>query len=138
MPRFDHLDRPDDPESIRIDPDARTVSRGGSPIRLCRREYDLLLFFAENPGRVFTRAQLLDQVWNQPFTGLRTIDVHVRRLRHKLGAQQSMITTVYGVGYRLSTGAPVVVSAAQPRLDGASISVAPAAPPTNHLRQRAA
>ncbi|MFY1634875.1 winged helix-turn-helix domain-containing protein [Solwaraspora sp. WMMB335] len=130
---------PDGPDSVRIDSGARTVTRGGAPVELCRREYDLLLFFAERPGRVFTRAQLLDGVWKQPFTGVRTVDVHIRRLRHKLGNQPPLITTVHGVGYRLATDAPVVV--VRPPYhdaDGTDVSVAPGGPFSGRLRRRAA
>ncbi|WP_307867897.1 winged helix-turn-helix domain-containing protein [Micromonospora sp. C95] len=132
-------DVPDGPDVIRIDPDARTVARGGVPVELCRREYDLLLFFAEHPGRVLTRAQLLDGVWNQPFTGPRTVDVHIRRLRHKLGVRTPLISTVHGVGYRLAADASVVVVRA-PRhaSDGREVSVAPTGPLSGHPRRRAA
>ncbi|MBQ1047754.1 winged helix-turn-helix transcriptional regulator [Micromonospora sp. C51] len=138
---FGHVrpDVPDGPDVVRIDPDARTVTRGGVPVELCRREYDLLLFFAEHPGRVFTRTQILDVVWNQPFTGPRTVDVHIRRLRHKLGVQPPLITTVHGVGYRLAADAPVVlVRALYHGFDGAKVSVAPTGPLSGHLRRRAA
>jgi hypothetical protein len=82
----------------------------GTPLALTRREYDLLLFLAEHPGQVFTRVQLLRTVWQQAFvSGQRTIDVHVRRLRAKLGERGPEITTVRGVGYRLDAPDRVTV-----------------------------
>jgi len=68
-----------------------------------------LLFLAEHPGQVFTRGQLLNAVWGDTFTGPRTVDVHIRRLRHKLGTRRPLITAVRGIGYRLATAAPVAV-----------------------------
>lgn len=82
----------------------------GVPLALTRREYDLLLFLAEHPGQVFTRVQLLQTVWQQAFvSGQRTIDVHVRRLRAKLGERGPQIATVRGVGYRLDAPDRVAV-----------------------------
>ncbi len=73
-----------------------------SPIDLTYMEYELLRFFVENQGRVWTREQLLSKVWSYDyFGGARTVDVHVRRLRAKLGEERSSwITTVRSVGYR--------------------------------------
>ena len=88
---------------------SRQVVVDGVELPLTRLEFDLLLFLAEHPRRVFTRAQLLAGVWGYEHTGERTVDVHVRRLRVKLGGQVPLITTVYGVGYRLSDDARVVV-----------------------------
>ena len=73
------------------------------------KEFELLKFLAQHPGRVFTRAHLLQEVWGYDyFGGTRTVDVHVRRLRAKLGAEhESLIGTVRNVGYRfvpLKTG----------------------------------
>ena len=82
----------------------------GTTLSLTRREYDLLLFLAEHPGQVFTRVQLLQTVWQQAFvSGQRTIDVHVRRLRAKLGSRGPLIATVRGVGYRLDHADRVAV-----------------------------
>jgi len=74
----------------------------GSPSDLTYMEYELLRFFVENPGRVWSRDQLLAKVWGYDyFGGSRTVDVHVRRLRAKLGEERSSwITTVRSVGYR--------------------------------------
>ena len=87
---------------------SRLLLRDGAPVPLTRREYDLFQFFCENPRRVFSRSQLLRQVWGYDMVGTeRTVDVHVRRLRVKLGECASIITTVRGVGYRLDDDAPV-------------------------------
>ncbi|GAB1641194.1 winged helix-turn-helix domain-containing protein [Krasilnikovia sp. MM14-A1259] len=88
---------------------SRQVMLDGEVLPLTRLEFDLLLFLAENPRRVFSRTQLLSAVWGYEHTGERTVDVHVRRLRVKLGGNVPLITTVYGVGYRLSDEARVVV-----------------------------
>lgn len=67
---------------------------------LTYKEFELLLHLAANPGRVFTREQLLSEVWGTDyFGGTRTVDVHVRRLRAKLGDHEALISTVRGVGY---------------------------------------
>jgi Transcriptional regulatory protein, C terminal len=99
-------------DPVRLDPEVRSVTRGGVPVTLSRLEYDLLLFLAEHPRQVFTRAQLLQQVWDDTHTGERTVDVHVSRLRTKLGEEPPFVTTVYGVGYRLADEAPVVIGRA--------------------------
>ena len=74
----------------------------GEPRDLTYMEYELLRFFVENPGRVWSRDQILSKVWGYDyFGGSRTVDVHVRRLRAKLGEERSSwITTVRSVGYR--------------------------------------
>lgn len=74
----------------------------GRPIDLTYMEYELLKFLAQHPGRVFTREQLLSRVWGyEYYGGARTVDVHVRRLRAKLGEEQAgLIQTVRSVGYR--------------------------------------
>ena len=75
---------------------------GGGPLVLTFKEFELLRFLASEPGRVFTREELLREVWGYDFYGgTRTVDVHVRRLRAKLGpADEHLIETVRGVGYR--------------------------------------
>jgi DNA-binding winged helix-turn-helix (wHTH) protein len=89
---------------------SRLVLRDGVPIQLTRREYDLLLFFLDHPRRVFSRAQLLRHVWGYDMVGTeRTVDVHVRRLRVKLGDCAAVVTTVRGIGYRLDDDAPVAI-----------------------------
>lgn len=74
----------------------------GKPVDLTYMEYELLRYFIGNPGRVWSREQLLSKVWGYDyFGGARTVDVHVRRLRSKLGEERaSWITTVRSVGYR--------------------------------------
>jgi DNA-binding response OmpR family regulator len=94
---------------VRILTSSRQVVIDGELMPLTRLEFDLLLFLAERPRRVFTRAQLLSGVWGYEHTGERTVDVHVRRLRLKLAGSLPVITTVYGVGYRLSDDARVAI-----------------------------
>ncbi|GAA0555529.1 hypothetical protein GCM10010172_42860 [Paractinoplanes ferrugineus] len=93
---------------IHLDPRARTALRDGGPLGLSRLEYDLLLFLARHPRQVFTRSQLLAQVWGHTHTTNRTVDVHVSRLRTKLDDPE-VVTTVYGLGYRLADDAHITV-----------------------------
>jgi two-component system response regulator ResD len=90
---------------LRIDPASRTVTLAGEELSLTQREFDLLAYLAAHPGRVFSRDQLMEAVWEYPFfTDTSTVTVHVRRLRAKLGDDPSeprFIETVWGVGYRL-------------------------------------
>jgi two-component system, OmpR family, response regulator ResD len=90
---------------IRVDPGARTASIRGNPIMLTVREFDLLLFLMRHPGQVFTREQLLDQVWGYTFASdMSTVTVHIRRLREKIEqdpANPLLLQTVWGVGYKL-------------------------------------
>lgn len=86
---------------VLIDTASRRVLLGGRPVRFTRREFDLLLFLVTHPGAAFTRLQLLRAVWGHEFSGERTVDVHVRRLRVKLGVHGDAIATVHGFGYRL-------------------------------------
>lgn len=87
-----------------IDVPGREVLLRGAPIALTRLEFELLAFLARYPGMVHTRAELLQYVWETPDTGLagRTVDVHVRRLRSKLGEFDELVGTVRGVGYRFA------------------------------------
>lgn len=87
---------------LTIDPDTYAAKLKGRPLDLTYKEFELLKFLAQHPGRVFTRDQLLREVWGYDyFGGTRTVDVHVRRLRAKLGAEHdSMIGTVRQVGYK--------------------------------------
>jgi DNA-binding response OmpR family regulator len=87
---------------LRIDVDTYQVSAAGRPLDLTFKEFELLRFLATHPGRVFTRPALLREVWGYDFYGgTRTVDVHVRRLRAKLGAEREhLIETVRSVGYR--------------------------------------
>jgi DNA-binding response OmpR family regulator len=88
---------------LTIDPDTYAAKLKGRPLDLTYKEFELLKFLAQHPGRVFTRDQLLREVWGYDyFGGTRTVDVHVRRLRAKLGSEyESMIGTVRQVGYKL-------------------------------------
>ncbi|RZU75197.1 MULTISPECIES: winged helix-turn-helix domain-containing protein [Micromonospora] len=88
---------------------SRSVLRDGEPLPLTRLEFDLLLHLVAHPRRVFTRLQLLNAVWGYEHAGVRTVDVHVRRLRGKVGVDVPLVTTVYGVGYRLSDDARVTI-----------------------------
>ncbi|MBH8582272.1 response regulator transcription factor [Thermoactinomyces sp. CICC 10735] len=91
---------------LTIDHDAHEVKAGGKKIQLTPKEYELLYYLAKSPDKVFTREQLLRDVWHYEFFGdLRTVDTHVKRLREKLNRASTkaakMITTVWGVGYKL-------------------------------------
>ena len=99
----------DPARGIRLDPRARTALRDGQVLDLSRLEYDLLLFLARHPRQVFSRSQLLTQVWGHTHTTNRTVDVHVSRLRTKLD-DPDVVTTVYGLGYRLADDAAVTVA----------------------------
>lgn len=96
---------------LRIDTDKREVTLNASPVELTAREFDLLVHFARHPGRVFTRAQLLDQVWGYGHEGYEhTVNSHINRLRAKIEqdpANPRYVLTVWGVGYkfRASDGA---------------------------------
>jgi two-component system, OmpR family, alkaline phosphatase synthesis response regulator PhoP len=86
---------------LSIDPATFSVRFKGKEVRLTRKEFALLSELARNPGRVMTRETLLDRVWSLSYYGdSRTLDVHIRRLRQKLG-DSSLIETVTGIGYRL-------------------------------------
>ncbi len=91
---------------LQIDCSKHTVSLGGRPIELTAKEFDLLVYFAKNPGKVFTRIQLLDQVWGYSHEGYEhTVNSHINRLRGKIEidpANPSYILTVWGVGYKFS------------------------------------
>ena len=88
------------PAGLDIDRHAYRVSVDGRPVELSYREFELLAFLAEHPGRVFSRRQLVGSVWDGADVGSRTVDVHVRRLRMKLGRYAGGIVTVRNVGYR--------------------------------------
>jgi DNA-binding response OmpR family regulator len=88
-----------------LDGASREVTRGGDPVTLTAREFDLLWFLASNPRRVFSRSHIMDRVWgHSPALDTGTVTVHVRRLREKLEvdpARPAHLQTVWGVGYRL-------------------------------------
>jgi DNA-binding response OmpR family regulator len=103
----------DVPDEIRsgdlvVDEATYTARVSGRALDLTYKEFELLKFIAQHPGRVFTRAQLLQEVWGYDyFGGTRTVDVHVRRLRAKLGAEhEALIGTVRNVGYRFVPPVP--------------------------------
>jgi DNA-binding response OmpR family regulator len=87
---------------VTVDDATYTAKLGGRPLDLTFKEFELLKYLAQHPGRVFTREQLLQEVWGYDyFGGTRTVDVHVRRLRAKLGPEhEQLIGTVRNVGYR--------------------------------------
>ena len=91
-------------DALRLDPMRREVSVHGAQVHLTVREFDLLHFLARNPGRPFTRMQLLDRVWDIQYEGYdRTVDSHVQRLRAKIEEDPGnprFIRTVWGVGYK--------------------------------------
>ena len=85
--------------------DERTVTANGSRVNLTYKEFELLKLFLSHPKMVFTRDQLLSNVWNIDYAGeTRTVDVHIQTLRQKLGDCGRMIETVRNVGYRLEDG----------------------------------
>ena len=87
---------------IRLDPGTHTVTVAGRAVTLTLKEFELLRSLMEKPGTVFTRDRLLSEVWGTDYDGeTRTVDVHIRTLRQKLGEAGGMIGTVRGVGYRL-------------------------------------
>ena len=89
-------------EGLMLNPDEHTVSVDGQRISLTYKEYELLRLFLSQPGIAFTREQLLISVWNTDYVGeTRTVDMHIRTLRQKLGQYGNMIETVRNVGYRL-------------------------------------
>jgi len=85
---------------VELDKASRRCTAEGRPVELTRREFDLLLVLLENSGRVLTRDQLLDAVWETTYVSLKTVDVHVAGLRRKLGGA-IQISSLRGVGYRL-------------------------------------
>ena len=87
---------------VSLDADAHTVTAGGQRITLTYKEFELLRLFMAHPGTAFTREQLMERVWGTDYCGeTRTVDMHIRTLRQKLGEYGEMIETVRGVGYRL-------------------------------------
>ncbi|HET7388494.1 MAG TPA: response regulator transcription factor [Nocardioidaceae bacterium] len=85
---------------VRMDVDAHVVTVDDTGVRLPLKEFELLELFLRNPGRVLTRGQLIDRVWGADYVGdTKTLDVHVKRLRTKIGAD--LLVTVRGLGYKL-------------------------------------
>jgi DNA-binding response OmpR family regulator len=95
-------------QSLRIDSVSRSVAIAGEELSLTAKEFDLLYYFASHPRQVFSRAQLLDQVWgDELYTDPSTVTVHIRRLREKIEAEPSKpqyLLTVWGVGYKFEGG----------------------------------
>ncbi len=91
---------------LKIDTAKRSVTVDEKPVELTSKEFDLLLHFARNPGRVYTRSQLLDMVWGYGHAGYEhTVNCHINRLRAKIGDDYSSpryILTVWGVGYKFA------------------------------------
>jgi DNA-binding response OmpR family regulator len=89
---------------LKIDPQARSVEVGGEPCTLTAKEFDLLWWLARHPSQVFSRDQLLDNVWGMAeYIDPSTVTVHVRRLREKIEpdpANPAYIQTIWGVGYK--------------------------------------
>jgi len=105
-PSRDDADRVLETGSLKIDIDRRSVHVRGKPVELTAKEFDLLLFFARNPGRVYTREQLLNQVWGYSHSGYEhTVNSHINRLRAKVEdnpADPELMLTVWGVGYKFN------------------------------------
>ncbi|HVE73939.1 MAG TPA: response regulator transcription factor [Mycobacteriales bacterium] len=101
---------------LAIDEETYTCRLRGRPLDLTFKEFELLKFLAQHPGRVFSRTQLLQEVWGYDYYGgTRTVDVHVRRLRAKLGPEhEALIGTVRNVGYKFVTPALVALHETQP------------------------
>ena len=92
---------------LRVDTLAHEATFQGRPLSLTPREFELLAYFAHRPGRVMSREELLRKVWGYDYLGeTRTVDVHVRRLRVKIGESHRLIETVTGAGYKFTAGAP--------------------------------
>ena len=93
-------------DGLLIDVDRHEARVGGKPVELTAKEFELLVYFARSPGRVFTRAQLLDQVWGYSHSGYEhTVNSHINRLRNKIErdpANPDFIQTVWGVGYKFA------------------------------------
>lgn len=92
---------------LRLDRERHEVRVNGLPVALARKEYELLKLFMDHPRTAFGREQLLERVWGYDYAGeTRTVDVHVRTLRQKLGDAAACVETVRGVGYRLAAAWP--------------------------------
>ncbi|APF27906.1 response regulator transcription factor [Clostridium botulinum] len=92
-------------KDIKIYKDERVVIKEKKEVEFTPKEFDLLIFLAENKGKVFSRAQLLDKVWGFEYLGdTRTVDIHIQRIRKKLEEYKgrSIIETIFGVGYKLN------------------------------------
>ncbi len=89
---------------IEIDKEGRTVKVDGKPVELSLREYELLVYLVENENIALSRDKILNNVWNYDYYGdSRTIDSHIKKIRHKLGKKGKYIKTIRGVGYKFET-----------------------------------
>ena len=89
-----------------LDEESHTVTADGARVELTYKEFELLRLFLSHPGMAFTRDQLMEKVWDVDYCGeTRTVDMHIRTLRQKLGAYGEKIETVRGVGYRMESKA---------------------------------
>ncbi|NLL69682.1 MAG: response regulator transcription factor [Epulopiscium sp.] len=92
-------------EGLDIEFNSRNVYVDGKQMALTPKEYELLVFFLQNPNQVFSRGQLLNAVWGYEFTGDdRTVDTHIKMLRESLGQYRKWIVTIWGVGYKFEAG----------------------------------
>lgn len=99
--RYHKLDRTMEIGGLSIDVSSRTVTRDGAEIALTKKEFELLLLFARNPGIALYRETIYERVWESDYMGdSRTVDLHVQRLRRKVGWEEHL-RAVYKVGYRL-------------------------------------
>ena len=90
-----------DYDGIEIDKEGRTVKVDGKPVELSLREYELLVYLVENQGIALSRDKILNNVWNYDYYGdSRTIDSHIKKIRHKLGKKGKYIETIRGIGYK--------------------------------------
>ena len=88
--------------ALRVVPEKHLVEVGGTAVTLTQKEYEMLCLMIRSPGQVFSRERLIECVWGYAFSGeTRTVDVHVRTLRQKLGAAGEYIETVRGYGYKM-------------------------------------
>ena len=127
--------------NLEVDVTGHQATRDGQPVALTSREFDLLAFLLAHPGQVFTRADLMRQVWGWEYGDQSTVTVHVRRLREKIEqdpAQPRLLATVWGVGYRLDPPPEDAATGAAPEPAGAAeqtpAEVEAAAAPAHHAR----
>jgi len=94
--------------SLCIDLELKTVKKGAKRVELTVKEYELLQLFMQNPGRSYTRQEILDEIWGEQFEGLEhTVNAHINRLRAKIEddlAHPSFILTAWGIGYKFNDG----------------------------------
>ena len=122
-----HADMPVEIAGLRLDPASRRITGNGQDIELGALEFRMLRFFMTHPGRVYSRAQLLDEIWgNNVYVEERTVDVHIRRLRQALEptGHKDLLETVRGVGYCFRRELPVTTP---PRLPADAIEKMPVA-----------